>query len=107
VIVVITGLQALVQPTITALMSQRAPADAQGEMQGFIGSLNAVGAIAAPLLLNPTLAYFTGPHAPVHFPGAAFVIASAFAFAALLCLALTRRAGDQDAASSIPSSTGA
>jgi MFS transporter, DHA1 family, tetracycline resistance protein len=93
-VVMITALQALVQPSITALMSQRAPADAQGEMQGFIGSLNSVGAIVAPLLLNPALAWFTGPDAPVYFPGAAFVIASAFAFAAFLCLAFTRRVRD-------------
>ncbi|ATE64832.1 TCR/Tet family MFS transporter [Rhizorhabdus dicambivorans] len=96
--IVVTALQALIQPSLTALMSQRAPADAQGEMQGFIGSLNAIGAIAGPLLLNPTLSYFTGPNAPVHFPGAAFVIASAFAFAAFLSLALTRRIRDVGAA---------
>lgn len=93
--IVVTALQALVQPSVTALMSQRAPVDAQGEMQGFIGSLNAIGAIAAPLLLNPALAFFTGPHAPVYFPGAAFVIASAFAIAAFLCLAFTRRVRDE------------
>ncbi|WP_016744938.1 TCR/Tet family MFS transporter [Rhizorhabdus wittichii] len=107
IVIVITALQALAQPSITALMSQRAPADAQGEMQGFIGSLNAVGAIAAPLLLNPALAWFTGPDAPVHFPGAAFVIASAFAFAALLSLAMTRRIRDDAAADQMPSATGA
>jgi DHA1 family tetracycline resistance protein-like MFS transporter len=71
-------------------MSQRAPADAQGEMQGFIGSLNAIGSIAAPLLLNPALAYFTSVRAPVHFPGAAFVIAAAFAGAAFVSLSRTR-----------------
>ncbi len=67
-------------------------------MQGFIGSLNAVGAIAAPLLLNPALAWFTGPDAPVYFPGAAFVIASAFACAALVSLMMTRRVRDDGAA---------
>lgn len=91
-IVAITALQGLVQPSMTALMSQRAPANAQGEMQGFIGSLNAIGSIAAPLLLNPALAWFTGPHAPVHFPGAAFVIACAFAFSAFVALGRTRDA---------------
>jgi len=106
IVVMVTALQALVQPSVTALMSKRAPADAQGEMQGFIGSLNSVGAIAAPLLLNPALAYFTAPEAPVHFPGAAFVIASAFAFAAFLCLAFTRRVRDDEADAQMPSSTG-
>lgn len=105
--IVVSALQALVQPAVTALMSQRAPADAQGEMQGLIGSLNAIGSIAGPLLLNPTLAWFTTPHAPVYFPGAAFVIASAFAFLTFLALAVTRRARDADAAPQIPSTTGA
>ncbi|KKC23990.1 TCR/Tet family MFS transporter [Sphingomonas sp. SRS2] len=109
VMIVLSALQALVQPTVTALMSKRAPADAQGEMQGFIGSLNAVGAIAAPLLLNPTLSYFTGPHAPVHFPGAAFVIAAAFALLTFLALSLSRPVRDDegDARDQIPSATGA
>jgi DHA1 family tetracycline resistance protein-like MFS transporter len=81
-----TALQGLVQPSVTALMSQRAPANAQGEMQGFVGSLNAIGSIAAPLLLNPALAHFTAPNAPVRFPGAAFIIAATFAAAALISL---------------------
>ncbi len=106
VVVAITGLQALVQPSITALMSQRAPTDAQGEMQGFIGSLNAIGAIAGPLLFNPALAWFTSAEAPVRFPGAAFVIASAFALCAFTALAMTRKIRDQDAGSNIPSATG-
>jgi DHA1 family tetracycline resistance protein-like MFS transporter len=87
----ISALQGLVQPSLTALMSQRAPADAQGEMQGFIGSLNAVGSIAAPLLFNPALAAFTTVDAPVRFPGAAFLIASGFGLAALTALALTHQ----------------
>jgi DHA1 family tetracycline resistance protein-like MFS transporter len=87
----ISALQGLVQPSLTALMSQRAPADAQGEMQGFIGSLNAVGSIAAPLLFNPALAAFTAADAPVRFPGAAFLIASGFGLAALTALALTHQ----------------
>lgn len=104
--VTITGLQALVQPSITALMSQRAAADAQGEMQGFIGSLNAIGAIAGPLLFNPALSWFTAQDAPLRFPGAAFVIASAFAATAFLALSMTRRIPDQVAGSNIPSSMG-
>ncbi|RVT94063.1 MFS transporter [Sphingomonas crocodyli] len=97
VLVGATALQALVQPSITAMMSQRAPANAQGEMQGFIGSLNAIGAIAGPLLLNPALAYFTGPKAPVHFAGAAFIIAAIFAFAALIALSMAKPMREVDA----------
>jgi DHA1 family tetracycline resistance protein-like MFS transporter len=106
-VIVITSLQALVQPSVTALMSQRARADAQGEMQGFIGSLNGIGAIAGPLLFNPALAWFTGPDAPVRFPGAAFVIAASFATFAFAALAMTRRVRDHEAGSKIPSTVGA
>ncbi|MBP8235755.1 MAG: MFS transporter, partial [Rhizorhabdus sp.] len=89
--IIVSALQALVQPSITALMSRQTTADRQGEMQGFIGSLNALGSIAGPLLLNPALAWFTGPTAPFHFPGAAFVIAASFALAAFFALALSDR----------------
>lgn len=92
IMIIVSALQALVQPSITALMSRQTTADRQGEMQGFIGSLNALGSIAGPLLLNPALAWFTGPTAPFHFPGAAFVIAAAFALAAFLALASSDRA---------------
>ena len=105
-VIIYTAFQALVQPSITALMSQRAPADAQGEMQGFIGSLNAIGAIAGPLLFNPALAFFTGPSAPIHFPGAAFVIAALFAAAAFVALSMTRRVRDQETGNDIPSAMG-
>jgi len=104
ILVSVTALQALVQPSLTSLMSRRAPANAQGEMQGFIGSINAIGAIAAPLLLNPALSYFTGPTAPFYFPGAAFAIAASFAAAALIALAMTRRVRDTEA--QMPSHTG-
>lgn len=106
VMIVMSSLQALVQPSLSALMSRRAPADAQGEMQGFIGSLNAIGAIAGPLLLNPALAWFTGPHAPRFFPGAAFVIASAFAGLACLWLLLVSAIRDQEGSTRMPSATG-
>lgn len=89
-ILALSAVQGLVQPSLTAMMSQRAPANAQGEMQGFIGSLNAIGSIAAPLLLNPALAYFTAANAPVRFPGAAFVIAFGFAALGLVALACGR-----------------
>ncbi|MGJ8536189.1 MAG: TCR/Tet family MFS transporter [Parasphingopyxis sp.] len=93
VIMAATALAALGAPTLSAMMSKRVPADMQGELQGFAGSLTALSAIAAPLLFNPSLAYFSGPKAPFYFPGAAFAIAAAFAATALAMLLLTRRAG--------------
>lgn len=83
------ALQSFVQPSLSAMLSQRVPADAQGEAQGIGGSVMALGAIIAPLLYNPTLAHFTA--AGRDFPGAPFVIAALFAILTLLALNWTPR----------------
>lgn len=87
-----TALHALAGPSLIALMSRRVPADMQGELQGFNSSLTALAAIAAPLIFNPSLAYFTGSDAPVRFAGAPFLISTAIGAFALLLLISTRRA---------------
>jgi DHA1 family tetracycline resistance protein-like MFS transporter len=83
------ALQSLVQPSLSAMLSQRVPADAQGEIQGIGGSVMSLGAVIAPLLYNPTLAHFTAGGRS--FPGAPFVIAAVFALLTLLALSLTPR----------------
>lgn len=98
VIMAATALAALGGPALSAMMSRRVPATMQGELQGFVGSLTALSAIAAPLLFNPSLAYFSGASAPIYFPGAAFVIATVFAATALIVLLLTRPAAAKDSA---------
>ena len=45
-----------------------------------------LGQLAAPMLLTGTMAYFTAEAAPVHFPGAAFVVAAIFGLLAILML---------------------
>jgi DHA1 family tetracycline resistance protein-like MFS transporter len=47
-----------------------------------------LGQLVAPLLLTGTMAWFTGDRAPVHFPGAAFLVAALFG---LLAAAMLRR----------------
>ena len=88
----IGSLQAMVMPSIQGMMSRRVPADAQGELQGFNGSIMAIGAILAPLVFNPTLAWFTSGDAPVRFPGVVFVMAAAGTVVAIVTLMLMRRA---------------
>ncbi|WP_116091198.1 MFS transporter [Sphingomonas crusticola] len=97
----LTAMQSLVMPSMNGLMSRRVPADAQGELQGFGGSIAALGAIAAPALYNPALAWFTRPDAVFRFPGIVFAMATAAALVALLTLLLMRRAPQ------IPPATGA
>lgn len=78
--------QGLAHPALTAMMSRRATADTQGEVQGFASSLMALGSIIAPSLFNPLLAWFTSDAAPVHFWGAPFVAAALIAALALAIL---------------------
>ncbi|WP_174273397.1 TCR/Tet family MFS transporter [Sphingomonas bacterium] len=77
---------ACAMPAISGLISRHVPANAQGELQGFNGSLNSIAAIIAPALYSAILAYFTGPSAPFRFVGASFVIAIAFVLVALAIL---------------------
>ena len=85
----VSALQGLAHPTLSAMMSRRVSAEQQGEVQGFIGSVAAVAAILAPLLLNEPLAYFTSDAAPFHFPGAAFAVAALLALLSLILLLRT------------------
>jgi DHA1 family tetracycline resistance protein-like MFS transporter len=92
------AVQSLVHPCLTAMMSRRADATNQGEVQGFASSVMAVGSIIAPMVFNPALAWFTGPDAPFRFYGIAFVIAAVFALVGLAILVSLAPAGRADPA---------
>lgn len=83
-------LQGIAHPSMNAIMSRQAPPDQQGELQGGIASLLALAAVIGPLLMTQILGRFSAPDAPIHFPGAAFVLAAVMA---LTSLALIVRAG--------------
>ena len=103
------ALQAPVQPSLMAMMSRRATAETQGEVQGISAMAMGLGQLFAPLLLTGTMAYFTADGAPVHFPGAAFVVAAIFGLLAILMLRrlprTTRTSGDEQADQIPPSVT--
>jgi MFS transporter, DHA1 family, tetracycline resistance protein len=85
IITPITALGGVVTPALQALASRAAPADAQGELQGVLASLNAIAMITSPLLMTATFSAFTAPSAPVFSPGAPFLLASVLM---VVCLAL-------------------
>ena len=101
------ALQAPVQPSLMAMMSRRATAETQGEVQGISAMAMGLGQLFAPLLLTGTMAYFTAEGAPVHFPGAAFVVAAIFGLLAILMLRRLPRAtrtSEDEAADQMPPS---
>jgi DHA1 family tetracycline resistance protein-like MFS transporter len=86
------ALQAPVQPSLMAMMSRRATPETQGEVQGISAMAMGLGQLVAPILLTGTMAYFTATTAPVHFAGAAFIVAAIFGLLAILMLRRLPRA---------------
>jgi MFS transporter, DHA1 family, tetracycline resistance protein len=87
----LNGLAGMAMPSINAMMSKRAPANQQGELQGLNGSLSALALLIAQLGYNNALAYFTRDNAPLHFAGAPFVISAGAGLIALATLLVIAR----------------
>lgn len=61
-------------PALQGVMSSEVPANEQGELQGALTGLMSLTNMLGPLIMNNLFAYFTGPTAPVYFPGAPFIL---------------------------------
>lgn len=81
-----TGIQGMAMPSLNAMMSRRIPADMQGELQGFNGSITALSALLAPLIYNSSLSYYTSEATPVYFASAPFVLSALFGLIGLIVL---------------------
>ncbi len=79
-IFLISGLSALVAPSMNGLLSRLADPSHQGALQGGIGSMNSVAAIIAPVFFTQALAMGVERG----FPGAAFLVAGALSVVSLL-----------------------
>ena len=77
VVALTTFVFALTYPSMNAIASQQIPANAQGELQGAVACLYSLSSILGPPLMTQVFGYFSGPAAPVYFPGAAFLTAAA------------------------------
>ncbi len=71
-------------PALQGMMSRATPEDQQGELAGINTSLGALSMILAPLVMTSLFAYFTGPDAPIHLPGAPFLLSATLMVAAVL-----------------------
>ncbi|MFN7056659.1 TCR/Tet family MFS transporter [Hyphomonas sp.] len=80
----LNALGGITTPALNSLMSTVTPRNAQGELQGAIAGLNAFGLIFSPLIMQAMIFTFTHPSAPVHFPGAAFLLAGFLTALALI-----------------------
>jgi len=74
-IIPLGALGGVASPALNSLMSTVTPKNAQGELQGASASLNSFAMIFGPMIMAGALFYFTEPGTPLHFPGAAFLLA--------------------------------
>ncbi|MGJ4947000.1 TCR/Tet family MFS transporter [Bradyrhizobium sp. HKCCYLS20291] len=80
---------------IQALMTRLVPSDRQGQLQGATSSVQSMAQLAGPFLFTLTFAYFIGATAPLHLPGAPFLLASVLLIGALVIAVRTLRAGKE------------
>jgi MFS transporter, DHA1 family, tetracycline resistance protein len=66
----------MAQPALQAIMSQAAPDDAQGELQGVLTGVGAIASIISPLMMTGIFGYFTRVGAAIYAPGAPFYLAA-------------------------------
>lgn len=84
-------MMALVMPSLNAMMSRSVDPGQQGELQGALTSMGSLTSVVAPLFMTYVFAHFSGPQAPVHFPGAAFLAASICVVAAVIAFTILIR----------------
>jgi len=74
-------------PSLQSILAGHVPPNEQGELQGALTSLMSLTTIIGPPIMNNLFKYFTTENAPVHFPGAFFLLAALFM---LLSIIITR-----------------
>jgi MFS transporter, DHA1 family, tetracycline resistance protein len=68
---------------LTSMISKEVPADAQGEMQGGLASLQSLAMLVGTVVFSQLFGYFLLPTAPVISPNIAFYVAAVFLAVAL------------------------
>lgn len=63
-------------PALQATISEKVPANEQGEIQGTLASLMSASAIVGPPMMTNTFYFFTHKEAPFQFAGAPFLLGS-------------------------------
>ncbi len=76
-------------PPLQSIISNRIADDRQGELQGTLTSLMSLAAIGGPPVMTGIFRYFSSETAPIHLPGAAFVLAALVSIIALLLIIRT------------------
>ncbi len=71
-------------PALQSTLATHVPPNEQGELQGTLTSLMSLTTIIGPPIMNYLFKYFTTKNAPIHFPGAFFLLAALFMLASFI-----------------------
>jgi DHA1 family tetracycline resistance protein-like MFS transporter len=71
-------------PALQGIMSNSVPENEQGELQGGLTSLMSITSVIGPLVMTWLFFTFTQDDAPVHFPGAPFILGAVLLLVGLL-----------------------
>lgn len=85
-LIAIGALGGFTTPSLQGIMSRTVPSDAQGQLQGAIGSINGVSMIIGPTMMTQIFAAFSRDDAVIAFPGAPFMLASLLTATAMIPL---------------------
>lgn len=80
----LAALSGFVSPAFQSIMTSQVPANAQGELQGALSSLNSVTSIIGPLLMTKLFSTYTSVDASYYLPGAPFLAAALLTLASLI-----------------------
>jgi DHA1 family tetracycline resistance protein-like MFS transporter len=84
----------LAGPPAQAMMTQQVDPHEQGRLQGALTSLASLAGIFGPALFANIFALFISGHAPIHLPGAAFLLSAALLLiSAVVAVNITRSGG--------------
>ncbi len=96
-LMIIHAPEGFVHPALTALMSSEAPADAQGELQGGIASLQSISMVFGTVLFSQVFGFFTHPDAVYQSPSMAYFLAGVLLAGSLLLFVLRKHRDAQPA----------
>lgn len=91
VLIILSAPTAFSGPIMQTLMTERVEADQQGELQGAIGSVMAINAIIAPLVMTQIFRHFTSDRASIYLPGAPFALSAILIALTLIAFILSTR----------------
>jgi DHA1 family tetracycline resistance protein-like MFS transporter len=83
----------MVYPSLNAIMSSQVPGNAQGELQGAVGSLFSLASVIGPPLMTHLFGMFSAGAFSIHLPGAAFLCSALLVVVGALLVLRAARAG--------------